>query len=205
MARFSFAKISLSPRRNRAALRSLLRRVHLDRKGVAAVEFAILLPVMLSMYATVVETTAGVTADRKTSLLNRTVGDLVAQRTIIDDTERNNIFKAAQSVMAPFDGSLAQMSFASVVIDGAGVVKLCWSEAQGMAKPTSITIPDSLKVPNTSLVVARSIYPYVPTMGYQMTGTYQLGNDPYYLRPRQGKIGGASGAMQVERTGKPLC
>jgi Flp pilus assembly protein TadG len=204
MAKFSFANVSFSPRRNRAALRRQLRRLRFERKGIAAVEFAILLPVMLAMYFTVVETTEGVTADRKTAILNRTVGDLAAQTTTIDDAERNNIFNAALSVIAPFDASPAQMSFASVVIDGAGVVKLCWSEGKNMAAPTSITIPASLKVPSTSLIVARSVYPFVPTIGHQMTGTFELGNDPYYLRPRQGKVG-PSGVTQVERTGKPLC
>jgi Flp pilus assembly protein TadG len=204
MAKFSFASISFSPRRNRAALRRMLRRMHMDKKGIAAVEFAILLPVLLAMYFTVVETTEGVTADRKASLLNRTVGDLAAQTTAIDDAERNNIFNAALSVIAPFDAGPAQMSMASVVINAAGVVKVCWSEGKNMAAPTTITIPTALKVPNTSLIVARSIYPFVPTIGYQMTGTFKLGNDPYYLRPRQGKAG-PTGIQQVERTGKPLC
>jgi Flp pilus assembly protein TadG len=204
MATFSFSRMSFSPRRNRAALRGMLRRLNMDKTGIAAVEFAILLPVLLTMYFTVVETTQGVTADRKTSLLNRTVGDLAAQSTVIDDAERNNIFNAARSVIFPFDRNLAQMSMASVVIDAAGVVKVCWSEGKNMPAPTSITIPAALKVPGTSLIVARSIYPYVPTIGYQMTGTFQLGNDAYYLRPRQGKPG-PSGIQQVERIGKPLC
>jgi Flp pilus assembly protein TadG len=204
MAKFSLARISFSPRRNRVALRRMLRRLNIDKTGIAAVEFAILLPVMLGMYFAVVETTEGVTADRKASLLNRTVGDLAAQTTTIDDAERNNIFNAALSVIAPFDASPAQMSIASVVIDAAGVVKLCWSEGKNMAAPTSVIIPVALKVPSTSLIVARSIYPFVPTIGYQMTGSFQLGNDPYYLRPRQGKAG-PTGITQVERTGKPLC
>jgi Flp pilus assembly protein TadG len=203
-SRTSFSRISFSPRRNRAALRAMLRRLNMDKKGIAAVEFAILLPVLLTMYFTVVETTEGVTADRKASLLNRTVGDLAAQTTTIDDAERNNIFNAALSVIAPFAPGPAQMSIASVVIDAGGVAKVCWSEGKNMAAPTSIVIPAALKVPSTSLIVARSIYPFVPTIGYQMTGTFNLGNDPYYLRPRQGKAG-PTGIQQVERTGKPLC
>lgn len=159
---------------------------------------------MLAIYFTIVETNEGVTADRKTSLLNRTVGDLAAQTTTIDDTERTNIFNAALSVIAPFDAGPAQMSMASVVIDAAGVVKICWSEGKNMPAPTTITIPSALKQPSTSLIVARSVYPFVPTIGYQMTGSFQLGNDPYYLRPRQGKAG-PTGITQVERTGKPLC
>lgn len=204
MTKFPFSRLSFSPHRNRAALRRMLRRLHMNEHGIAAVEFAILLPVLLTMYFVVVEATQAVTADRKASLLNRTVGDLVARSTTIDDAERDNIFSAALAVISPFPAGLAQMSIASVVIDAAGVVRVCWSEGKNMPAPTSITIPAELKTPSTSLIVARSVYPFVPTVGYEMTGTFNLGNDPYYLRPRQGKQGPGN-VLQVERTGKPLC
>lgn len=204
MSKLRLTRSSFSLRRNRAAMRGLLRRLRGNRKGVALVEFAFLLPILLGMYFGIAETTQGVTADRKASLLNRTVGDLAAQTTAIDDAERNNIFNAALSVLAPFDSTTAQMSIASVVIDASGVATVCWGEGKNMAAPASVTIPGTLLIPNTSLIVARSVLPFTPAVGYQMTGTFNLGNDPYYLRPRQGKIG-PTGVLQVERVGKPLC
>lgn len=201
---FSAKAISFSPRRNRAALRRLWRNLRSNKRGIAAVEFALLLPVLLTMYFAVVETTQAVTADRKASLLNRTVGDLAARAITIDNAERDNIFNAALSVISPFNGADAKLTMASVVIDAGGVSKICWSEGKNTPAPVSITIPTVLKVPNTSLIVARSILPFTPTIGYQMTGTYNLSNDPIFLRPRRGKVG-PTGISQVERSGKPLC
>lgn len=204
MSPFPHLMKTFSPKRNAVALRRLLEGIRGDRKGIAAVEFAFLLPILLTMYFAVVETTQGVTADRKSALLNRAVGDLTAQAVTVDDAERDNIFNAALSVISPFNASLAAMSVASVVIDAAGVPKVCWSEGKNMAAPTTVAIPATLKIPSTSLIVSKSIYAYTPTVGYQMTGTFNLGNDPLYLRPRQGKAG-PTGIQQVERTGKPLC
>ena len=50
-----------------------------DQNGVSAVEFAILLPLMLTLYLGGVEISQAVSADRKTTLVAHTVGDLTAQ------------------------------------------------------------------------------------------------------------------------------
>ena len=52
-----------------------------DKSGIAAVEFAMLLPLMLSLWLGAVELSQGIAADRKVTLTARTVSDLVSQVT----------------------------------------------------------------------------------------------------------------------------
>jgi Flp pilus assembly protein TadG len=82
-----------------------IRRFRSDKRGVSAVEFALILPVMLLLYAGTVEISEALSVDRKVNQLSATVGDLVAQRMTMNTTEINNIFDAATAIMEPYDTS----------------------------------------------------------------------------------------------------
>ena len=58
-----------------------------DRKGLAAIEFAMLVPIMLVMFFGVVELSSGVAVDRKVTLVARTLSDLTSQSSSIDNTD----------------------------------------------------------------------------------------------------------------------
>ena len=57
----------------------LVRRFVRDQKGLALIEFAFVLPLMLLLYVGSVAVTMGVTTDRKVTLVARSLGDIVAQ------------------------------------------------------------------------------------------------------------------------------
>lgn len=201
-------KRAFSFRRNRAALRGLVRRLARNRRGVAAVEFAFLLPVMLTVYFGIVEVAQGVMVDRKLTELNRAVGDLTAQSTVISNTEMSNIFDAATTIMAPFTGVAPRMAVSSIVIDALGVAKICWSAQRNSTAPargSTVTLPTSMNIPSTSLIMAVSSYDFTPTIGYLITGSIKVGDSPIYLRPRIGKAGGTNSIEQVERSGVAMC
>src|ERR1051325_11821548 len=80
-------------------VRRLLRRFQDDKRGVSAVEFAMLLPLMVTLYIGGVEVSSAIAVDRKVTLVARTVGDLVAQSTSVNATDMTNILNAASSVV----------------------------------------------------------------------------------------------------------
>ncbi len=74
-------------------------------EGIAAVEFALILPLMLLLYLGSAETTQAVMASRKAAVAARTMSDLVGQQTAntnMTDTMMGNIFNAAATIMQPF-------------------------------------------------------------------------------------------------------
>src|SRR5205085_2933884 len=73
-----------------------------DERGVSAVEFAMILPLMLTLYLGGVEVSQGVSIDRKVTLTARTVTDLVSQVSSIDVTGTSAVLGAAASVLAPY-------------------------------------------------------------------------------------------------------
>jgi Flp pilus assembly protein TadG len=194
---------------NRAGLRRLARLFRRDARGVAAVEFAMILPAMLAIYFGIVETGQGVMIDRKVTQLTRSLADLTAQSTTISNTEMSNIFDAAQTVMMPYTSANPKMSVHHIVIDSAGVAKVCWSEERNStkyARGTTVTIPADLRLPNTSIVMAQASYDFTPVVGWIITGgALTIGGDPIYMRPRLGKAGGTASIEQIERSGVSMC
>ena len=175
----TFARLAVRVRR---PLRRLLR----DERGVSAVEFAMLLPLMITLYLGGVEVSQAIAVDRKVTLVARSLGDLVAQSTAVTNADMTNILNAATSVVQPFPDTTLQVTVSSVTIDATNVAKVAWSDTKnGTARSVgqTVTLPAALNVANTSLIWAESQYAYTPTIGYVITGTMTL-KDQIYMRPR---------------------
>jgi Flp pilus assembly protein TadG len=77
------------------------RRFTADTQGVSAVEFALLLPLMLTMYLGGSEVANAVATSRKVTLVSRTVADLASQSASITDISMTNILNASAAVISP--------------------------------------------------------------------------------------------------------
>ena len=163
-----------------------LRRLIGDERGVSAVEFALLLPLMLTLYLGAVEVSQGIGADRKVTLTARTIGDLVSQVASIGNSDMTNAFNASSAVMAPFPVSNLKVTVTSVLVDAAGKATVDWSDTvngTALAKGATVTLPAALNVANTSLIWSEVQYSYKPVIGYVISGTLTL-HDQIYMRPR---------------------
>src|SRR5438270_13049114 len=99
---------------SRFRLRHHLARFAQDRHGVSAVEFAMLLPLMITLYLGSVEISQGVGIDRKVTLTSRTVGDLASQVSSISNTDMTNLLNAASAVVVPYDLSKLKVTVSEV-------------------------------------------------------------------------------------------
>ncbi len=157
-----------------------------DERGLSAVEFALLLPLMVTVYLGTVEISQGIAADRKVTLTTRTVADLVSQVSTINNSDMTNSLNAAAAVMAPYASSKLKVTVSSIAIDANGNATIAWSDTYNgtaRAKGSSVTLPTALKVASTSLIWSEVQYEYKPTIGYLISGTLNL-KDQIYMRPR---------------------
>src|SRR5215210_605417 len=168
--------------RGRRPLRRFLR----DKRGVSAVEIAMLLPLMITLYIGGVEVSSAIAVDRKVTLVARTLGDLVAQSTAVNSTDMTNILNAATTVVQPYSDTLIKVTVTRVDVDANSAAKVIWSKTKnGTARVanSNVTLPPALNTANTSLIWAETEYAYTPTIGYVITGTMTL-KDQIYMRPR---------------------
>jgi len=169
-----------------ARMRRPLRRFLRDKRGVSAVEFAMLLPLMITLYLGGVEVSQAIAVDRKVTLVARTLGDLVAQATSVNATDMTNILNAATTVVAPYPDTVLKVTVSRVDVDAQSVAKVVWSKTKnGTARAvnSTVTLPAALNTASTSLIWAESEYAYTPTIGYVIVGTKTL-KDQIYMRPR---------------------
>ena len=167
-------------------LRGRFGKLATDERGVSAVEFALLLPLMLTLYLGAVEISQGIGADRKVTLTARTVADLVSQAQTISNADMTNSLNAASSVMAPFSSSKLKVVVSSVTVDAQGKATIAWSDTLNgtkRAQGSTVTLPAALAVPSTSLIWSEVQYTYTPVVGHVVTGSLTL-KDQIYMRPR---------------------
>jgi Flp pilus assembly protein TadG len=167
----------------------LLGRFGGDRRGVSAVEFALLAPVMITLYFGSVEISDGVAADRKVSLTAAALANLAAQATTISGDDMTNILNAATAIIAPYDANKLAITVTCMSIDANKKATVMWSATKnGAARGTGSTYTfdgstTALDVANSQLVLAEASYDYTPVVGVTITGTLTL-SDRMFMSPR---------------------
>jgi Flp pilus assembly protein TadG len=170
----------------------LLARLMRDRSGVAATEFAVIVPVMLTLFFGVVEFTNGIAAYRDVSLMAHTTSDLTSQSKSVQDADLTNFFSAATGILYPYATSSAdphlKMSIVQLWVDPSLQARVQWAVnsdgTPGTTPGTVVTIPASLQVANTYVIYSSVMYTYVPTIGYVMNKAGVVLSDFAYTRPR---------------------
>lgn len=155
-----------------------------DSRGVSAVEFALIAPMMIALYLGCVEISQGVAADRKVSLVAAALANLTAQISTISSSEMTNILDASSAVIVPYAANKLKITVSCISIDANKNATVKWSVTRnGSALSGTPTLSSALTVANTQLLFAQASYAYTPTMGYAITGTINL-TDQMYMAPR---------------------
>ena len=157
-----------------------------DRSGLAAVEFAMIIPIMLLLFFGTDEFSSGVAVNRKVTLMARTLSDLISQNISVTDAQFTNFFNASQAILTPYPSAPVNSTISELYIDPTTkVARVQWSQGgspRGLG--TTVTIPAALQVGGTYLIFSEVRYAFAPTVGYVLKSTITL-KDYSYTRPRQ--------------------
>lgn len=164
-------------------VQAYLRRFARDRDGVSAVEFALLLPIMLTLYLGGVELGDGYAVKFKSTLAARTVTDLTSQYITIDGNDITNILGAASTVVTPYAAGNMIVTLTEITTDANSNATVTWScslNGTQYTKGASMTLPTNLQTPNMTILFGEVTYPYTPAMGYVITGTINIYQSVYF-------------------------
>jgi Flp pilus assembly protein TadG len=182
----------------RLRARLSLRNLASDCSGIAATEFAVIVPIMLVMFFGTVEFSSGVAVDRKVTLVARTLSDLTSQSTSVADIDVTNFFTASGKILTPYVPTPTQAKISELYVDPTTLqARVQWSKsatlsssgsvtlASGRAVSSAVAIPAALAIGGTYLIFSEVSYLYVPTVGYVMAKAGITLSDVSYTRPRQ--------------------
>jgi Flp pilus assembly protein TadG len=172
------------------ALRCFVR----DICGVAAVEFAILLPLMLTFYLGGAEIGQGLIANSKVTSVAEAISNLMAQQTsgtAATDSRLTNIFATATAIMSPYPTAPLKMTLSSVafIIDSSKSTgfdaKTAWTITNngGTPRPCQILTPTANGASPTPTTLPTGIY---PVAGSTATTTVIIGDVTYTYTPAFG-------------------
>ncbi len=191
-----------------AGLRRALAALRHDRRGVAAIEFAFIAPVLLIMYFVTMEISQAIETSKKISRVGSMVGDLTAQQaSTVNGTTLDQIMQIAQSTLMPYNRTRPTIIVTGIQMSNAEEgatpqATIAWSrkvvngvysggEQAGDAVPD---LPAKLLTPNTFLVRVESNLVYTPMIAWAANDKKLLGltsafdhldmDETYYLRPR---------------------
>jgi Flp pilus assembly protein TadG len=183
--------------------RAWIARAAADRRGVAAIEFALVAPLLMCMYFVTMEVSQAIETNKKVSRIGSMVADLVTQQPATTASELDAIMKIGQSLLTPYYRSKPTITITAIEItnEATPTIKVFWSRkldngvaSAGLAKGTIITVPATLNVAGSFLVRVDSELEYKPVVAWAASSKPTLGltaafsklsmKERYYLRPR---------------------
>ena len=170
---------------SRAAFRKA-RKLLRDRRGLAATEFAMLVPMMLVVFVGVSEVGQAISISRKVTITVRTVTDLVTQYSALSTSDMTNF---AQRGFAGDRALSVEQSHDHGLRSPDRLEKQCdrhlEQRVNGTAYTTGqkVTLPSGISQPNISVIWGQAQYAYTPVLGDKIIGTTNL-SDQLYMNPR---------------------
>jgi Flp pilus assembly protein TadG len=157
--------------------------------GLAAVEFALIAPMMVFLVFGSVELIDALGANRRAQNAAASLADVVARDTEVSDDERDGFWAALDVLMYPDVGDTMYVCITSMSIDEDGEPSVVWSEAHnavaGGACPSlaAADLPAAMRAPNTSVIVTETTYNYTPPLHFLFPDGVSM-NHTVYRRSR---------------------
>lgn len=108
-----------------------IRRLGADEGGAAALEFALVFPVLLIMLFGVVEIGSLIVTSRRTDNAAASVGDLVTRFGTLTTAQENGLFAAATDILGGGAAAVPDLRVSQVMVTAKGTKVYDWSDVQG--------------------------------------------------------------------------
>lgn len=176
-----------------------------NRRGVAAVEFAFIVPVLLCLYLVTMEASEAIEVNKKVSRMASSVADLITQQSRMQKSEVVAVMKIATAALQPYHRSTSDIQVTAIQLgtEATPVARAVWSvklDSSGnpiavVAKNSVIndTRLDNIRTAGAFYIRVTSTLPYQPMSTYSPTSpalgllsafsNIQMG-ETFYLRPR---------------------
>lgn len=177
-----------------AGLSGALQRFLRCKKGVAAVEFAMVVPIMFLLFVGSVEFSQAITVDRRVTQVASSTADLVARERSITTSDVNGIMDIVNHLMSPYDPTKLKLTLLNVYssMTSASDTKVCWAYNHNggvntYSQDQTYSLPAGILEAGNSVIITEVRYNYEPLIfRYFITSTFPL-EEKFFLKPRLSK------------------
>ena len=178
-------------------LRQARRRFARDERGVSAIEFVLIFPLLVGMLAGTVDIGQALTVSRKMNQVASTLGDMTSQQATWTTTDIDAIMAGTATIIEPFDKANLKIDLTVLDIDASLNAKVNWARGYNKSalnknSASPVSIPTNIAQSGVQLIAVKATYtlttPFskllkpitgVTTYNYQKT---------YIMRPRTGDM-----------------
>ena len=163
-----------------------------DTRGVAAIEFAMIVPVMFFLFVGSIEISNALTIDRRVTQAASSSADLIARAPPagLSTSDVDGQLVIVNQLMAPYDVNPLTVKIVSVVaqlVGGATQIKVDWSRDNKGASPYArnslySSLPVGLLTAGESVIVAEANYNYTPFIFSYFTSAFTM-KETFYYKP----------------------
>jgi Flp pilus assembly protein TadG len=175
-------------------LRSQYRRFAASRRGVAAIEFAMIMPVLLLAFLGTVDAGRVIALYMKVHSATYTLAAITNQYQQVQTSDLQSITGATSVVLSPYPSGPAVVTVSQIKIDSKNNTTVSWSyslNGTARAQGSAVTVPAKILTAIGSppagkfsyLIFSELSYTYTPMFGYFITGSLTL-SDNLFVTPR---------------------
>ena len=157
-----------------------------DSSGASAVEFSLILPVLLLLFFGGYALSEAITIKRKVTITTRALADLTTQYSTTTMQGIATVMGASAQIMAPFDTTPLNARLTEITTDALGLTaSITWSQPINTVykKGDPYVLPLGMRQPNTSYILSEVTYSYNPVATYAKSTTFYL-SDHLMMLPR---------------------
>jgi Flp pilus assembly protein TadG len=144
-------------------IRTALRRLRSDKRGVSAIEFVLIFPLLVALLAGTVDFGQALMVSRKMDQIVGTLGDMVSQKYAWTTSDLDAIMAGTAVIIQPFDNANLQIQLAVLDVASDLSTKVNWGRAYhttALAKndPSPVTIPKNIATSGVQLIAVKATY-----------------------------------------------
>jgi Flp pilus assembly protein TadG len=173
------------------ATRASVLRLARNIEGMAAIEFAMVAPMIVFLFIGTIEFSQALTVDRRVQQVASSTADLIAREKSLTTADLEGIMQITDHLVAPYDALPLKVTVLNVysAINNAADTKVCWSYnhnggVHSYAANEKYAMPDGILGKGASAIVAEVTYDYEPLI-FRMfiQSTFKM-EEVFYLKPR---------------------
>jgi len=170
-------------------LRRLYLRFAASTRGVAAIEFAMVVPVLATLFLASFDGGRALAVYMKVRAATYALDAIANQYQTIASSDMTNIVGATSAVLAPYSATPITVTLSQIAIKSSSSATVAWSYTQNgtaLTAGSSVTLPTKLSTCGTYpcyLIYGQVGYAYAPVFGYFTSGKINLA-DALYTTPR---------------------